>query len=116
MVHVSALSASPLHVEDVKSLIRKKYGSLRALGRELGVEVSSISNVIRSPLCSQRLERLIAEKLGLPPQMIWPERWMANGEPIPPSARRIYVAQRIAAGEHVASYGNSLSPSTARAA
>ena len=97
MAPLPALTATPLHAEDIKALLRKKYGSLAAVGKQLGLQPTSISGAILDPLCSQRLEKRLADLLGLPPQMLWPDRWTAYGEAIPRAVRRENIAKRSVA-------------------
>ncbi|WP_297492497.1 helix-turn-helix domain-containing protein [Acidocella sp.] len=79
------------HHEDVKAELRKKFGSLTVLSRQLGVTRQSISNVLTNPLASARLERKIAQMLQVPPYAIWPMRWRPDGMPISRSDRSKYV-------------------------
>jgi Ner family transcriptional regulator len=94
---LNALSVSPLHAEDIKAMLRKKYGSLTAVGERLGLGLTSVSGAIIDPLCSQKLEKQLAELLELPPQSLWPDRWTAYGEPIPRAVRRQNIIKRNAA-------------------
>jgi Ner family transcriptional regulator len=93
----NALSVSPLHPEDIKAMLRKKYGSLTSVGEKLGRGLTSISGAIIDPLSSQKLEKQIAELLEMPPQSLWPDRWTAYGEPIPRAVRRQNIIKRNAA-------------------
>jgi Ner family transcriptional regulator len=91
------LTATPLHVEDIKALLRKKYGSLTAVGVVLGRGVTAISGALNDPLQSQILEKEIAGLLELPPQSLWPDRWTAHGEAIPRDVRRQNLSKKTAA-------------------
>jgi len=53
--------------------------SLSALAREMGVSRHAPKLALDRPY--PRMERAIAEKIGIPPQLIWPERYDANGFP-----------------------------------
>ena len=83
----SFLSVSPPHREDIKALIRKRFGTISAAAKILGVEPESISGLLESPVKSIKLEKRIAELLEIPPQSLWPDRWTAYGQPIPRSVR-----------------------------
>lgn len=60
--------------------------SLAAIGRELGVG----RNAVRSALVKRypKMERAIAEKIGLAPEIIWPERYQKETGPTSRKARR----------------------------
>lgn len=78
-----ACHAPGWHPEDVKAALRKRFGSLHALTIEWGIDKSSISQVLRRPDKSARVERLIAAALGVAPYTIWPDRWTEQGERLP---------------------------------
>ncbi len=82
-----------IHREDLKAMLRKRYGSLDALSRSWGYHRMCVSNAIRDSYYSVPLERRIAEALNLHPHEIWPDRFSADGEALPrrrsvPSSRR----------------------------
>jgi lambda repressor-like predicted transcriptional regulator len=52
-----------LHREDVKALIRKRFGSLRAFERAKGLPDKSVSGVLRGR-ASERVERAIGTILS----------------------------------------------------
>ncbi len=79
------------HHEDVKAELRKRFGSLTEISRQLGVTRQSISNILSNPLASARLERKVAQALQVPPYAIWPMRWRPDGTPISRSDRLIAV-------------------------
>lgn len=82
------LSTTPPHPEDIKALLRKRFGSLTAVAALLNVRLASVSGALKSPLDSQKLEKRIAALLEMPPQSLWPDRWTAYGQPIPRAVRR----------------------------
>jgi len=65
--------------EWLKYQLRSQGSSLRKLSDELGVTGNAVQMVKYTPY--PRMERAIAKKLGLTPQVIWPERWNPNGTP-----------------------------------
>lgn len=68
------------HPSDVKSALDKIGWSLRQLGFEHGYTGNaSFSEVFRKPW--PRVERIIAEAIGVHPQVIWPSRYDASGAP-----------------------------------
>lgn len=74
-----------LRKEWVKYQLRLKGYSLAALGRVLGVSRSAPVLALRQPY--PRIERAIADILGLEPAAIWPERYDAEGNPNRPMGR-----------------------------
>lgn len=88
-----AKPALGIHREDLKAMLRKRYGSLARLSREWGYSRLGIANVLGNPYYSVPLERRIAQALDLHPHKIWPDRFSADGEALPrrrcvPSSRR----------------------------
>ena len=79
--------ASGMHAEDIKAAIRKRYGSLGALAARWEMHETIISRVLRDPLASIRTEQRIAEALNTTPRRLWPNRWSADGSPLPYSDR-----------------------------
>ncbi|TZG41654.1 transcriptional regulator [Halomonas eurihalina] len=65
--------------EWLKYQLRVRGSSLNKLADELGIGSSAVKDAKhrRYP----RVERAIAQKLGLHPGAIWPERWNADGTP-----------------------------------
>ncbi len=74
-----------LRKEWVKYQLRLKGYSLAALGRKLGVSRSAPVLALRQPY--PRVERAIADILGMEPAAIWPERYDADGNPNRPMGR-----------------------------
>lgn len=72
-----------IHREDLKAMLRKRYGSLDALSRSWGFHRLCVSSAIRNPYYSVPLEGRIAEALNLHPHYIWPDRFSADGEALP---------------------------------
>ena len=62
------------HKENIKAELRKKFGSLKAVGTALGVDIRSVSGALADPLASQLLK--------VRPHELWPDRWLRNGDPI----------------------------------
>lgn len=50
-----------------------------SLGREIGAPRTTVRAAVRKPYPA--IERVIAAKLGLRPEQIWPERYDARGRP-----------------------------------
>ncbi|MCL7931655.1 helix-turn-helix domain-containing protein [Halomonas llamarensis] len=65
--------------EWLKYQLRSQGCSLRKLSDELGVTGNAVQMAKYAPY--PRMERAIAKKLGLTPQVIWPERWNQDGTP-----------------------------------
>ncbi|WP_082267091.1 helix-turn-helix domain-containing protein [Komagataeibacter europaeus] len=68
--------------EDIKAELRKRYGSLAHISRQLGLNPNAISAPICRPGNSVRTERHIAELLGMKPHEIFPDRFHTDGSPI----------------------------------
>jgi Ner family transcriptional regulator len=78
------------HREDIKAAIRRSGITLAALSSEHGFTVSSCSWCLMRPW--PRMQAIIAQRLGVAPQTIWPSRYDAAGAPLPSSeiiARRV---------------------------
>jgi len=71
--------------EWIKYQLRLKGYSLRRLGKEYGVTHGAVDAVSNQHL--PKWERIVADKIGLLPQEIWPERYDKNGLPIRHSSR-----------------------------
>jgi len=71
-----------MHPEDIRSAVRKKYGSMAKLSRALNLNDNAVSNAICQPGYSVPLERRIAEAIGLTVQQVWPDRYHADGSPV----------------------------------
>ena len=67
------------HPEDVKAAIRKKGVTLSELALREGFGESYLRNTLMRPLYEG--ERIIARFLRVPPQVIWPDRYDADGTP-----------------------------------
>lgn len=65
--------------EWIKYQIRSRGLSFAELARRLGVELGTLTSVKRAPY--PRMERAIAQAIGVAPAAIWPERWNADGTP-----------------------------------
>ena len=69
------------HPEDIKAAVRKTGISLDALGRANGYAQGSIRKVLTEP--TPRAQMVVAERIGVRPQDIWPSRYDAvSGEPL----------------------------------
>jgi Ner family transcriptional regulator len=79
------------HHEYVKAELRKRFGSLTAISKQLGVSRQSLSGALIDPLASTRLERRIAAALEVEPHKIWPTRWRQDGTPVPRSLRSTII-------------------------
>lgn len=72
------------HPERIKTELRLKFGPITMLAVEWGFARAAISRVLGQPGYSVRLERRIAEALGVDPHELWPFRWSRDGRPLPP--------------------------------
>ncbi|SMH62877.1 helix-turn-helix domain-containing protein [Azospirillum agricola] len=67
--------------------LRIAGSSLSALAAELSVTVAAVSDAVTNG-SSERLERAVAEKLHLPVQKLFPERYDAAGHRLRPKRKR----------------------------
>lgn len=63
-----------MHPEDIKAELKKKGSSLAAIAKELDLAASTVSHVIQGAR-SRRVEKRIAQVLGLPLTAVWPARY-----------------------------------------
>ncbi|MBY0396025.1 MAG: helix-turn-helix domain-containing protein [Thermoleophilia bacterium] len=74
-------SPADWHPEDIKAAVRKTGISLDALGRANGYAQGSIRTVLTQ--ASPRAQAIVAARLGVKPQVIWPSRYdPQTGEPL----------------------------------
>lgn len=59
--------------EMILARLRMAGSSFSAIARELGVTPSSVSLVSMGLRSSRRIQRVIASKLGVEPERIWPD-------------------------------------------
>lgn len=67
------------HRADIIAAVRKTGTSIQRMSRLLGLCRSALGNALKIP--APRYERIIAEHLGLTPQIIWPSRYHTDGTP-----------------------------------
>ena len=69
------------HRENIKAELRKQHGGLGRLSREWGYGRTAITQALKRSDYSIRLERRIAQTLGVTPEVLWPDRWDPDGTP-----------------------------------
>lgn len=70
----TTIPADPVQRNEwIKYQLRMRGTSMAALARRLGVTRQAVRNALAGPY--PRMERIIAAELGLPPEVIWPERY-----------------------------------------
>lgn len=74
------------HPADVYALIRKKGGNLTKIAHANGLERSTTRIALRRPVYAG--EQAIADYLGIPAHVIWPDRYDEEGIPLHPRARK----------------------------
>lgn len=62
------------HSGDIVAALKKRGLSLAAVSRQLGVKPATVYEALRNPY--PRVERAIAEAIGVPPETIWPRRYL----------------------------------------
>lgn len=68
------------HPEDIKAAIRKTGTTMSAISRAAGLSDGAAKRALDIPW--PRAEAIIATRLGLRPQDIWPSRYDAAGLPL----------------------------------
>lgn len=69
------------HPVDIIAALKKQGTSLAALSRKAGLSSSTLANALSRPW--PKGELLIAQALNVPPDVIWPERYIdEKGEPL----------------------------------
>ena len=66
------------HPEDIKAQVRKRCGSLAAVARRAGMADAALRVALVLPRAEA--ERAIATALDVHPMVIWPSRYLPNGE------------------------------------
>ena len=79
MTHILVLLEETMRREWIKFQLRIRGSSLSAIARELGTTRHAPRLALDKPY--PKMERVIAEKLGLKPMELWPERYDENGLP-----------------------------------
>lgn len=65
----------------IKFQLHLRKTSLAQIAREMGVTRNAPLQIPRKPY--PRMEQAIADKLGISVQLLWPERYNADAEPLP---------------------------------
>jgi len=73
------------HVADIKCALEKKGWSLSRLSRKRGYSRNSCQMALYIPW--PKMERIIADAIGVPPQTIWPSRYDEHGNSNRPRGR-----------------------------
>lgn len=71
------------HPERIKAELRLRFGHLTVLSKRWGYSREAISKTLSVRGYSRGLEKLIAEALEQPLHVVWPDRWNADGTPVP---------------------------------
>jgi len=79
MTHMLVPLEESARREWIKFQLRVRGTSFSAIARELGVSRHAPRQALDKPY--PKMERVIAEKLGLKPQQLWPERYDETGQP-----------------------------------
>jgi len=90
---LSSADHIPKHILDdpqqrrewIKQNLRQRGSSLAQVARDHGVSRDAATLALKKPY--PRMERAIAQALGLAPQQLWPERYDENGQPNRPIGR-----------------------------
>ncbi|MDO8164782.1 transcriptional regulator [Enterococcus faecium] len=69
------------HPADIIAGLKKKGTSLAAVSRSAGLSSSTLANALRRPW--PKGEKLIADAMGISPEIIWPRRYFHEvGNPV----------------------------------
>lgn len=79
MTHLLVPLEENARKEWIKFQLRVRGSSFSAIARELGVSRHAPRLALVKPY--PKMERVIAGKLGLQPQQLWPERYDEQGRP-----------------------------------
>jgi len=82
-----------MNAEDIRAAIRKRYGTMSALSRKLGLHQNTVSTVISQPGHSAKVEQAIADTLGVSARDIWPDRYHDDGTPLSTRMARINTSR-----------------------
>ncbi len=63
-----------MHSEDIKAALRKRGWTLADIAKELGIGPSAVSHALTRQR-SRRVEKTIADKIGLSLHEVWPQRY-----------------------------------------
>ena len=66
------------HKEDIKAAIRKTGITLTGLSTLHGYEESAVRGALRKS--SATVEAIISDRIGVPAQELWPDRYHSNGQ------------------------------------
>lgn len=66
------------HKAGIITALHKKRMSLAELSREAGLSFSTLGNALERPWSKREI--IIAKAIGIPPEVIWPERYYKGGE------------------------------------
>lgn len=80
------------HPEDLKALLRKQFGTLRAFERQHGLPVQAANAALKRP--HDLAEAAIAAALGKHPADLWPSRYDAAGNRLSPQPPANYAHAR----------------------
>lgn len=75
------------HRERIKAALRMKFGPITHLSASWGYHRPAITNCLADARYSRPLEKRISIALGVPPCVLWPDRWHETGEPVPMADR-----------------------------
>ena len=85
-----------MHSEDIKAALRKRGWTLADIAKELDICPSAVSHALTRQR-SRRVEETIANKIGLPLQEVWPQRYAAANRQahssVPQSTGRLVGSQ-----------------------
>lgn len=83
-----------MHAEQIKAMIRMRYGTLQAVEIAYSLPKGAIANCLRAP--NKAAERAVARALDMRPEVLWPERYDAKtGKRLRPQPPRNYAARFV---------------------
>jgi lambda repressor-like predicted transcriptional regulator len=71
-----------MHPEDIKAMLRKAGSSQAGVARALGVNQTTVFNVIHGACKSERIAKAIADVVGVDRAVLWPGRYATLNERI----------------------------------
>ena len=85
-IDITKKPASDWDSADIKYALEKKSWTLAGLSRHHNYCRSAVNKTIENPW--PKMERFIADAIGVKPQEIWPSRYTKDGKPNRPMGRK----------------------------
>lgn len=84
----TSINTPDWHRAQIQCALRMKGYSLAQLSREYGLSSGTLANALSKPWLKGEL--IIAMKIGIPPEKIWPSRYYDDEKPVKRILRKVY--------------------------